>query len=135
MDQNSHLFLYIEDEPASRMVMQFLITRILGAQLAIFEDTGDFVEKLHGLPTIPKVIFLDIHVGPVDGYGVLSALRNLPDYRSVPVIAMTASVTSTDIARVKDAGFDGLIGKPIKSQAFPGLLKRIMTGESIWYVT
>jgi len=130
----SQLFLYIEDDPPSRKVIEFLITRVLGARITVFEDTSNFVEKLHSLTEVPRVVFLDIHIGPINGYEVLSILRGEEAYRATPVIAMTASVTSDDVERLKQAGFDGLIGKPIRSQIFLELLKRILVGESIWFV-
>lgn len=135
MPDTPPLFLYIEDDLASRQVMDFLMTRILRTQLVMFENTDHFSEKLAALPSPPKAVFLDIHVGPIDGYESLAVLRGMDQFQHIPIIAMTASVTSLDVEQVKKAGFDGLIGKPIKSQAFPDLLKRILLGEPVWFVT
>jgi len=134
MSATAPLFLYVEDDAPSRTVMQFLIGRILGAHVEVFEDTTNFVERLRSLPGIPRVIFLDTQIAPLNGYQVLTLLRGLHEYESTPIIAMTASVTRLDVEQIRDAGFDGLIGKPIKSQVFLDLLKRIMAGESVWYV-
>ncbi len=135
MSETPPLFLYIEDDPASRKVMEFLITRILGAQIVIFEDTSDFLVRLRALPVLPMVIFVDIHIGPLDGYEVLRLMRAERALQSIPIIAMTASVTSQDVSQVKEAGFDGLVGKPIKAPVFPNLLKRILIGEEVWFVS
>jgi len=135
MSQTPPVFLYIEDDPASRKVMEFLITRILGAQIVLFEDTRDFLERLLALPVLPTVIFVDIHIEPLDGYDVLRTMRAVKELQSIPIIAMTASVTGEDVSQVKDAGFDGLVGKPIKAQVFPNLLKRILIGEKVWFVS
>jgi hypothetical protein len=39
-----------------------------------------------------------------------------------------------DVARLQEAGFDGLIGKPLAHKVFPRLLEQIMNGEAIWYI-
>ena len=31
-------------------------------------------------------------------------------------------------------GFDGAIAKPLNIEAFPGLIAKIMDGESVWYI-
>jgi CheY-like chemotaxis protein len=129
------LILYIEDDPISRKVMEFMLLRVIGvSQVAIFEDTANFLEQLRALPAVPRVAFVDIHVGPLSGFEVLSFFREQPEYKHLPVIAMTASVTSLDTQEIKRAGFDGLIGKPINSQTFPDLLKQILVGERVWFI-
>jgi len=55
-------------------------------------------------------------------------------YKDVPVVAMTAGVMATDVVKLKSAGFNGLIGKPIRKKLFPGQLDKILAGESIWEV-
>lgn len=134
MPETPPLFLYIEDDPPSRQIIELLITRVLGARLVMFENTENFEDKLSELPETPRVVFLDVHIGPVDGFEVLTILRGKEAYQQTPIIATTASVTSTDVSRLKEVGFDGLIGKPIKNEIFLDLLKRILLGESVWFV-
>ena len=50
------------------------------------------------------------------------------------VVALTASVMSEEVARLKRRGFDGAIAKPLNVEAFPDLIARIMEGESVWYI-
>jgi CheY-like chemotaxis protein len=83
---------------------------------------------------VPDVIFLDIHIRPIDGYQLLDLLRNEPQYQNSKIIALTASVMVQDVKRLQDAGFDGLIGKPIANKVFPRLVKNILAGEPVWYI-
>jgi len=131
----SNVFLYVEDDFASRQVVKVLITRIMRYEhLHIFENSTDFTTRLHTLTPKPNIIFLDIQMRPHDGYAVLNMLRQDTDFAHARVIAMTANVMSTDIDQLKAAGFDGLIGKPIDNSIFPQLVARIIAGESIWYL-
>ncbi len=135
MSASSPNILYVEDDMLSRRVMQMLVSKILGYKdLAIFEDSSNFMERVRALPSIPDIIFLDVQIGPHDGYEMLQMLRSEPNYQDSIIIAMTANVMSHDVEQLQTAGFSGLIGKPIIKEIFPDLLKKIMQGEAIWYV-
>lgn len=125
--------LYVEDDPGSRKVMRFLSSRLEGAvHLIIFEDSADFLENLNALDHEPDVFLLDIHVTPHDGFRMLEMLRASPRYAGKMVIALTASVMNEEINRLKEAGFDGVLGKPLNFRSFPETIRRILAGERIW---
>ena len=128
--------LYVENDPQSRHVIEVLLIDVMGfSNLITFESSEHFLERLHQLPTCPDVMFLDIQMQPHDGYEMLTMLQTDPVYQSVPIIAMTASVTASDIDNLRQAGFSGLIGKPINRLRFPALVEQILAGESVWFVT
>ena len=100
---------------------------------------GSWVEGLilpHFL-TYPcvKSTFVDIQIKPHDGFDLLKMVRADPAYDAVPLIALTASVMSSEVNRLREAGFDGAIAKPIDVTTFPDLLERILRGETIWHIT
>lgn len=127
--------LYIEDDSGSRKVMRFLMQRIeLPIELVIFEDSDDLIARVASLDPEPDAIFLDIHVTPHDGFKMLDMLRNHERYSHKVVIALTASVMNEEINRLKEAGFDGVLAKPLNFHTFPDMLNRILEGEKIWIV-
>ena len=129
------VFVYVEDEPLSRQVMEMLLVRGLGyGNLTIFEDSEDFIARLDALPAIPDVIFLDIHVAPYNGFEMLDMLREHDDYRDAIVIALTASVMNEEVDMLQDAGFDGCIAKPIDQHEFPELVEMLLGGERVWNI-
>lgn len=133
MTEKELSFLYVEDDPGSRRLIQLIMTTVLNySRVTIFESSENFIEKVRALPSVPDVVFLDIQIAPVDGYEMLKILRSDPAYEKTRVVAMTASVMSSDVARLKAAGFDGMIGKPIRKKAFPEQLKQILAGEPVW---
>lgn len=133
MPETQPSFLYVEDDPSSRRLIKLIMTNVLGySELTIFESSENFLDKVRALPAVPDVVFLDVHIAPLNGFEMLKLLRSEPAYQQIPVIAMTASVMASDIQQLKAAGFDGLIGKPIRKKVFPEQLKQIMAGEPIW---
>ncbi|HRE46933.1 MAG TPA: response regulator [Aggregatilineales bacterium] len=128
-------FVYVEDDTLSREVMHMLLHNRLGyKKFTIFSTAVNLIEQLRELPYHPNVFFLDIQMGPPTGYDVLALLRKEPSYQEATIIAMTANVMSYDVVKLQEAGFDGLIGKPIRQKVFGDLLQRLLGGESVWYV-
>ncbi len=127
--------LYVEDEPRSRKVLQ-MIARDMGlSNLFIFEDSSDFLARVESLDRKPSLVFLDIHVKPINGFEMLGMLRQLPSFDGIPVVAVTASVMNEEIQQLRVAGFNGCLAKPLDMDTFPEVVSRIINGESIWRIT
>lgn len=130
------VILYVEDDEMSREVMKLLLTRRMDVeQVYIFEDSTDFMDKLIALPNKPDIIFLDIHMEPMDGFGMLALLRAADDYKNVPVVALTASVMNEEVTLLRTQGFDGALSKPIDQRNFPEILQRLLSREKVWRIT
>jgi len=67
-----------------------------------------------------------------NGYNIFKQIRELPKYKNVPIIAVTAADPIQAMAQCRELGFDGYIAKPISEEIFPSQLERILAGESIW---
>ncbi len=135
MIMDEPVILYVEDDPLSRKVMEMMFRLVLGYQkLTMFENSSDFMARLAALPDRPNLILLDVQIDPIDGYAMLQMLRQSAQFADSTVVAMTANVMSHDIDTLQQAGFDGLIGKPVMKEVVPDLVKRILAGEQVWYV-
>lgn len=127
------VFLYVENDDLSREVMKALLTRGLGyQQVVIMETSADFENQLANLAAKPSVIFLDIHMEPLDGFDMLRLIHANADYDAIPVVALTASVMNEEVRKLRECGFDGVIAKPIDYDTFPQALERILNGEQVW---
>jgi len=69
---------------------------------------------------LPDLVLMDIALPGIDGVEAARQLRATPETAAIPIVAMTASVMETDRARFLEAGFAGLIAKPINVLNFPG---------------
>ena len=127
------IFLYVENDELSREVMKTLLTRLLGyPQVVILESSHNFEEELTKLEPKPTVIFLDIHMEPIDGFEMLRLIHQQENYQKIPVVALTASVMNEEIRKLRESGFDGVIAKPLNYETFPRTLQRILNGEEVW---
>jgi two-component system, cell cycle response regulator DivK len=115
--------------------MQLLLGRQLKCKhFTIFEDSSEFMSRLQGISPQPNIIFLDIHMKPLNGFELLSMLRSHQGYREIRVVACTASVMNEEIDLLQQANFDGCIGKPIDVDYLPEFMSRILKGEQVWHI-
>lgn len=59
------------------------------------------------------VVLMDMMMPGLDGYGAMAMMRNSPELKNVPVIAVTAQAMLGDRERCLNAGAVGYISKPI----------------------
>jgi two-component system cell cycle response regulator DivK len=107
--------LIVEDNPRSRK----LFRDVLGYHgYAVQEaDSGEAALALVA-DAPPALIVMDIQLPGIDGVETLRRLRAETRTRVVPVLAVTASVMGTDIERIRAAGFDAYLQKPVALKAF-----------------
>lgn len=127
--------LYVEDDAQSREVMAIIAeSSLTPMSIMLYVDSREFESRLLAETEKPDVIFLDIHVKPLSGLQMLHIIRSHRAYDLIPVVALTASVMNEEVAMLKEAGFDGVISKPLDYDHFPDLLPRILGGEHIWNI-
>ncbi|MGK4002016.1 PAS domain S-box protein [Sorangium sp. So ce1036] len=64
--------------------------------------------------SVPALVLLDLVMPPPDGYVVLSAVRDNPRTRDVPVVVLTALDADEEVARAFELGADDFIRKPFR---------------------
>lgn len=127
--------LYVEDDPQSRKLMSMLLKgRMKLPHVTILEDSENFRAHVEALDPKPDLILLDIHMKPLNGFEMLTLLREYDWVQNTPIVALTASVMSEEVQRLRSIGFNGCLAKPIDLETFPETLARILEGEIIWRI-
>ena len=132
---NLYHLLYVEDDPGSQKVMQGLVESLsFPINLTVFEDSRNFISRVEAIYPVPDVFLLDIHITPLNGFEMLNSLRSHKAFTNKMIVAVTASVMNEEVKQLKQAGFDGILAKPLKFHDFPHLIQRIFDGEHLWTV-
>ena len=71
------------------------------------------------------VIISDIGMPEMNGYELAAALRSLPGYEAVPMVAVTGYSMFDDRNRSLNAGFNEHVTKPIDPRAFLDLIEQL----------
>jgi len=71
------------------------------------------------------MVVSDIGMPVMNGYQLAEALRQLPDYKRVPLIAVTGFTQYDDRARAISSGFNDFLTKPINPNDLLEVIKRL----------
>jgi CheY-like chemotaxis protein len=71
------------------------------------------------------IVISDIGMPEMNGYELAEALRSLPGYDSVPLVAVTGYSMFDDRTRSLTAGFNEHVTKPIDPRAFLDLIEQL----------
>lgn len=72
-----------------------------------------------------EMVISDIGMPGMNGYDLAIALRALPEYRNVPLIAVSGFSMYDDKDRALESGFDAHMVKPINPMSLLDLIKRL----------
>ncbi|SDN98397.1 ATP-binding protein [Geodermatophilus sp. DSM 45219] len=105
--------LYVEDNPSNITLVRRVLARRPHVRLVVVQDGAEAVEAAADL--LPDLVLLDLHLPGLPGSGVLTALRGSDDARlsKVPVVIVTADLTSGTERRMLEAGATLFLPKPI----------------------
>ncbi|WP_432695653.1 AAA family ATPase [Marinobacterium sp. YM272] len=121
--------LLVEDSPINQEVTAELL-RSAGHTLSIADD-GFTALSMHNDHDYDLVL-MDIHLPEMDGTEVTKRMRLHSDPRKaqVPVVALTAAVTSEDMQRYEQAGITTVIAKPLNFQELEQTLFALSSEDS-----
>jgi two-component system, cell cycle response regulator DivK len=77
----------------------------------------------------PDLVLMDIQLPHMDGAEALQRLRESPETRTIPVVALTAFAMREDREQALRAGFDGYLEKPISVRDLPEQVRHFLDGK------
>ncbi len=102
--------LVIEDNRANMTLASFLLES--AGHTVLCATSGEAGLTL-AREQRPDLILLDIQLPGMDGFQALALLKQHEATRAIPVVALTALAMKGDEERIRAAGCDGYIAKPI----------------------
>jgi two-component system cell cycle response regulator DivK len=107
--------LLIEDNAQNRYLVTFLL-QARGWEVVHAEDGPAGLALAEQID--PALVLLDIQLPGMDGYAVARALRAIPTFNSIPVVAVTSYAMPGDRERCVESGCNGYLEKPIDPETF-----------------
>jgi two-component system, cell cycle response regulator DivK len=107
--------LIVEDNPANMTLAVFLLQSAGHKVLkALDAEAGLALAREEH----PDLILMDIQLPGMDGLEATALLKSSELTAKIPVIALTALAMKGDEERIRAAGCDGYIAKPMRYQEF-----------------
>jgi len=137
MNKLEHILLAKDNEDYALLFQRALQTARIQANLLIVRDGKEAVDYLAGAEPyadrtkhpFPKLVLLDLKMPRMDGFEVLSAVRQRLGFTRLPVIVLTHSDNPADIRRAYELGATSYFQKP---DSLEGLDEMIHVLHAYW---
>jgi CheY-like chemotaxis protein len=112
------IVLVAEDVVADRLLLQEAFQTAGDAvDLRLVNGGDELLAYLHRLEPwtkarLPDLVLLDLNMPGMDGLDTLTAIKNDPELKHIPVVVLTASKNDKDIARAYALGANTFVPKP-----------------------
>jgi CheY-like chemotaxis protein len=127
--------LLVEDSPGDvSLTREALRSAKVANELHVVGDGEAAIKFLrgdepYGNKARPDLVLLDLNLPRKDGREVLEEIKADPDLRSIPIVILTTSADSSDIASSYRLHANAFVTKPVEFGAFLETLKRL---EGFW---
>lgn len=105
---------------------------VLKSQGYAVEPVADGLEALdRARQFVPNLIIMDIQMPNVSGLDLIEAAKADATLRAIPVLAVTAYAGKGDEERIRDAGAEGYLAKPVSIGPFMAAVKALVERATV----
>jgi CheY-like chemotaxis protein len=113
--------LIVDDDVRNIFALSALLER-RGMKPLTAESGAEGIATLKRTPDVSAVL-MDVMMPDMDGYETMRAIRKLPRFKKLPIIALTAKAMKGDREKCIDAGASDYIAKPVDVDQLFSLLR------------
>jgi CheY-like chemotaxis protein len=121
IEQPMKKVLVADDQAAGRELIRIILEQ---SGHTVWEAANGADAVRFAREVLPDLIFLDLHMPMLDGFGVLDQLRRDENLIGTPIVALTATAMQGDRERALSAGFASYITKPTGLRALRSAMER-----------
>jgi CheY-like chemotaxis protein len=115
--------LVVDDHPLNLKLVRVLLESE-GYEVKTATDAAEALAAL-GLCS-PRLILMDIQLPDLDGLELTRRLKRAPATAHTPIVAVTAYAMKGDAEKMRAAGCDAYVPKPIDTRALVALVGRLL---------
>ena len=120
--------LLAEDNEINQQVIVEILQK-MDLSIIVSENGREAVEKIS---SDIDLVLMDLQMPVMDGYEATDTIRNIEEFKDIPIIAMTADAMSGIQQKVLDSGMNDYLTKPINMpKLHEALIKWIKPGDRI----
>jgi len=107
----------------SKVILEML-KNILSKEYLVYTAEDGIEGYKEALSKKPHVILLDKEMPKLDGYGLISSLKNLPETKGIPTILITGTIGVDEELTAFEKGFFDVLYKPVQPHIVLARVKR-----------
>jgi CheY-like chemotaxis protein len=114
--------LVVDDDVRNIFALSSVLERH-GMEVVTAGTGQEAIEKVATDPDIDLVL-MDIMMPGMDGYDTMRTIREKPESRSLPIVALTAKAMKGDREKCLEAGASDYLAKPVVTDQLLGMLRQ-----------
>ena len=113
--------LAVDDDVRNLFALSSVLSSY-GMQVEMAKNGKSALEKLKESKDY-DIVLMDIMMPEMDGYEAIRRIRKMPEYESLPIIALTAKAMKNDREKCLAAGASEYISKPVDNEKLLSMLR------------
>jgi HAMP domain-containing protein/signal transduction histidine kinase/DNA-binding response OmpR family regulator len=113
--------LVVDDDVRNIFALSSLLERH-GMQATVATNGHEAIQLMDTTPDL-SLVLMDIMMPEMDGYETIRRIRDIPQFRRLPIIALTAKAMKGDREKCLEAGASDYIAKPVNSGELLSMLR------------
>ena len=115
--------LVVEDNDLNRKLFCDLL-KANGFAVEPVADGETVLERTRAF--VPNLVIMDIQLPTVSGLDLIEAIKGDATLRAIPVLAVTAYAGKGDEERIRQAGAEGYLAKPVSIGPFMAAVRKLV---------
>jgi CheY-like chemotaxis protein/signal transduction histidine kinase len=113
--------LLVDDDARNIFALSSVLER-RGMKVLTATTGNEAIELVTTNPSI-SIVLMDIMMPQMDGYQTMTAIREKPEFRRLPIIALTAKAMKGDREKCLEAGASDYLAKPVNTEQLLSALR------------
>jgi CheY-like chemotaxis protein/signal transduction histidine kinase/HAMP domain-containing protein len=113
--------LLVDDDTRNIFALSSVLER-RGMRVLTATTGGEAIELVESTPDL-AIVLVDIMMPQMDGYQTIEAIRKQPQFRRLPIIALTAKAMKGDREKCLEAGASDYLAKPVNTEQLLSALR------------
>ena len=122
MNPNGKVNVLLVDDDARNIFALSSVLERRGMRVLTATTGKEAIEIVERTPEL-AIVLMDIMMPEMDGYQTMGAIREKPDYRRLPIIALTAKAMKGDREKCLEAGASDYLAKPVNTEQLVNALR------------
>jgi CheY-like chemotaxis protein len=113
--------LLVDDDARNIFALSSVLER-RGMRVLTATNGSEAIALADATPEL-AIVLMDIMMPEMDGYQTIHAIRKKPDFRRLPIIALTAKAMKGDREKCMEAGASDYLAKPVNTEQLLSALR------------
>ena len=113
--------LVVDDDARNIFALSSVLER-RGMEVLTATTGKEAIALLEGTPDM-AIVLMDIMMPEMDGYETMQDIRRTPEFRRLPIIALTAKAMKGDREKCLEAGASEYLAKPVNTEQLLSALR------------